>query len=68
LCEQLEVLAAVRERCGFASAEAQSCEADDFLAAALAQEGCRGATVTGPIAFGSSPRKNHVMKEKSYEE
>jgi hypothetical protein len=55
--------AAVRERCGFASAEAQSYEADDFPAAAVAPERCRGGTVTGPVAFGSSPRKNQVMEE-----
>jgi hypothetical protein len=58
-------LAAVRERCGFASVEAQSYEADYFLAATVAREGVPGryGTVTGPIAFESSPRKNQVMEE-----
>ena len=65
LCEQLEVSPqfVVRERCGFASAEAQSYEADDFLAAAVAREGGRGGTVTDPIAFGCSLRKNQVMEQ-----
>jgi DNA polymerase I len=45
LIDQLEVLPQFVEACGFAAAKAPGYEADDFLAAAVAQEERRGGTV-----------------------
>jgi DNA polymerase I len=44
LLEQLDVLPQFITACGFAAAKAPGYEADDFLAAAVAQEECRGGT------------------------
>jgi DNA polymerase-1 len=46
LLEQLEVLPQLVEACGFANAKAVGYEADDFLAAAVAQEEKRGGRVS----------------------
>jgi DNA polymerase-1 len=45
LVDQLDVLPAFVQACGFVSAKAAGYEADDFLAAAVAQEEARGGTV-----------------------
>ena len=44
LVDQLDVLPEFVTACGFASAKANGYEADDFLAAAVAREECRGGT------------------------